>query len=305
MIKSVKVTNITTGDSMVMELARPEKTGMLIYDITGLGPGKATINTYELVTGDGSMYSSARLSARNIVISIRFHGNDIESLRQKTYRYFPLKRNVKLEITTDNRVSVIEGYVEKNDPVIFNENEYTQISIICPYPYFYKGGPNGTNVTWFYGIEPMFEFPFSNESLTEPLLEFGSIVLEPIKTIRNEGDASVGVKMNIKALDVVKNITIAKLDTQEVMFIDTAKIEKIIGSPAMVTGDEIEISTVQGDKYAEFLRNGKRYNILNALGRNTAWFVLDQGDNQFAFETDEGLIDLQVRIENRILFEGV
>ena len=47
--------------------------------------------------------------------------------------------------------------------------ETTQISIVCPDPYFYSAGPDGTNTTIFYGVEPLFEFAFSNESLTESL----------------------------------------------------------------------------------------------------------------------------------------
>lgn len=305
MIKSVKVTNLTTGDSMTMELARPEKTGMLIYNITGLGPGTATINAYEVATDDGSMFSSARLSARNIVISIAFHGNDIETLRQKTYKYFPIKKQVELEIVTDNRVSVIKGYVEKNDPTIFSQNEATQISIICPYPYFYKGGPDAINSTYFYGVEPVFEFPFSNESLIEPLLEFGSIKQEPVQTIFYDGDSDIGIKIYIKAFGTAKNITIANLDTQDIMVINTDKISSIIGSSALIEGDEIEISTVQREKYIRFLRNGKYYNILNVLDKNVKWFKLVKGDNLFAFTAEEGITNLQIRIDNRLIYEGV
>lgn len=305
MIKSVKVTNLTTGDSMTMELARPEKTGMLIYNITGLGPGTATINAYEVATDDGSMFSSARLSARNIVISIAFHGNDIETLRQKTYKYFPIKKQVELEIVTDNRVSVIKGYVEKNDPTIFSQNEATQISIICTYPYFYKGGEDAVNVTYFYGVEPMFEFPFSNESLTDPLLEFGSIVQEPVKSIWYDGDAEIGIKIFIKATGSAKNITIANLDTQESMVIDTDKIAAITRGSALIEGDEIEISTIQREKYIRLLREGVYYNILNSVGKHANWFKLVKGDNQFAFTAEEGMTNLQFRIENRFIFEGV
>lgn len=305
MIQSVKVTNLTTGDSMVMELARPERTGMLIYNITGLGPGKATINAYEVATDDGSMYSSARLGARNIVMSIIFHGTDIESLRQKTYKYFPIKKYVELEITTDNRISVIKGYVEENEPTIFSKAEATQISIICPYPYFYKGGKDAINSTYFYGVDPVFEFPFSNESLEEPLLEFGQIRREPVKSIFYDGDADIGIKIFIKALGSAKNITIANLDTQDAMVIDTDKIAKIVGDTALKYGDEIEISTVQRDKYIRLLREGKYYNVLNAIGKNTKWFKLVKGDNQFAFTAEEGIENLQFRIENRMIFEGV
>ena len=40
-----------------------------------------------------------------------------------------------------------------------------------PNPFFYSAGEDGVNTTIFYGVEPLFEFPFSNESLYECLLE--------------------------------------------------------------------------------------------------------------------------------------
>ena len=304
MIRSVTVTNYT-GDSLKIELAKPFDTGMLIYNITGIGASNASINIAEMSTTDGALFSSARVESRNIVLYIRFVGNDVETVRQKTYKYFPIKRKVTLEFETDNRISVIDGYVEKNDPQVFQKQEYTQISIICPYPYFYQGGEGGTNITYFYGVNPLFEFPFSNESLEAPVIEMGQIVQEPTKSIWYEGDSSVGVKIYIHALGTAKNISVANLDTQQVMHIDTDKIASIMDGDGFKAGDDIEISTVQGEKYVRLLRDGEYTNILNALGKDADWFQIAKGDNRFAFTAEEGISNLQFRIENRMIFEGV
>ena len=134
MIKSVTVTNYL-GESLKMELTNPYDSGIAITDITGIGPGKADINVTELTSSDGSLYNSARLGTRNIVMTLRFMiAPDIETVRQKSYKYFPIKKELILTFETDNRSCYIAGYVESNEPVIFDENEYTQISIICPDP---------------------------------------------------------------------------------------------------------------------------------------------------------------------------
>ena len=181
MIYSLAVTNYL-GDRIKLELGRPENTGFLVKSITGLGPVKANVNTTEVATNDGSMFNSARLSQRNIVIQLAFvhsiYGEDIEEIRQKSYKYFPIKKNVELIIETDNRYVRTIGYIESNEPDIFNKQEGTQISIICPDPYFYSASEDGNNVTDFYSIDPVFEFPFSNESLSEPLLIFGEIQIK-------------------------------------------------------------------------------------------------------------------------------
>lgn len=161
MIKSVTVTNYL-GESLKMELTNPYDSGIAITDITGIGPGKADINVTELTSSDGSLYNSARLGTRNIVMTLRFMiAPDIETVRQKSYKYFPIKKELILTFETDNRSCYIAGYVESNEPVIFDENEYTQISIICPDPYFYS---TEANAMVFSGVVPMFEFEFSNET---------------------------------------------------------------------------------------------------------------------------------------------
>ena len=86
-------------------------------------------------------------------------------------------------IETDNRQAEIEGYVESNDPAIFSKDEGSDISIVCPNPFFYSAGKDGINTTIFYGVEALFEFPFSNESLQDPLLEMGEINFAAISVI--------------------------------------------------------------------------------------------------------------------------
>ena len=80
MIRSVIVTNYL-DDSLEINLARPEETGFLITNISGLGPCKATINMTDVATNDGSIYNSAKLNYRNIVMSITFIGENIEKIR--------------------------------------------------------------------------------------------------------------------------------------------------------------------------------------------------------------------------------
>lgn len=168
MIKSVTVIN-HLNEKLKLELMRPEKSGFAVTKIEGLGPVKADIHTVEVSSRDGSSYNSARANQRNIVVYLKFlFQNSIEDVRHKSYRYFPVKKPITLIFETDNRTLGIDGYVEANDPDIFSNSEGAQISIICPNPYFYSAGTNGSNTVTFYGIEPEFEFPFSNESLDDP-----------------------------------------------------------------------------------------------------------------------------------------
>lgn len=307
MIYSIVVTNYL-GDRIKLELGKPDVSGFLIKSITGLGPAKANVNTTEVSTNDGSLFNSARLSQRDIVLDMVFintvYGESIEDLRQKSYKYFPLKKSVELTIETDNRYVKTTGYVESNEPNIFSSQEGTQISIICPDPYFYSAGEDGNNVTNFYSIDPMFEFPFSNESLDEPLLVFGEIQIKTEGVITYHGDSEIGVMIYIHAIGPATNINIYNTETREVMRINTEKISSLTGK-GIVASDDIVINTAKGEKSITLIREGVSYNILNCLDKNTDWFTLAKGDNIFAFTADSGVTNLHFRVENKVIYEGV
>lgn len=307
MIYSIVVTNYL-GDRIKLELGKPEVSGFLIKSITGLGPAKANVNTTEVSTNDGSLFNSARLSQRNIVLDMVFintvYGESIEDLRQKSYKYFPVKKGVELTIETDNRYVKTAGYVESNEPNIFSSQEGTQISIICPDPYFYSAGEGGNNVTNFYSIDPMFKFPFSNESLDEPLLVFSEIQIKTEGVITYHGDSEIGVMIYIHAIGPATNINIYNTETREIMKINTEKISSLTGK-GIVASDDIVINTAKGEKSITLIREGVSYNILNCLDKNTDWFTLAKGDNIFAFTADSGVTNLQFRVENKVIYEGV
>lgn len=304
MIKTVTVTNYL-GESLTLELKNPWDVGIAITKIEGLGPVKADINSTEISSGDGARFNSARISTRNIVFTFRLlEAPTVEDSRQKTYKYFPIKTNVTLLFETDNRLCQITGYVESNKPNIFSEEEDTQISIICPNPYFISMSNGGMNTVVFFGDEPVFEFPFSNESLTDPLIVFGNIKLRQEEIVPYDGDSEVGFTIKMHALGEVRQITIYNTKTRETMKIDTDILNEITGS-GIVAGDEITISTIKGDKHITLLRNGEEINILNALGKDVDWFQLAKGDNRFAYICEYGAENLEFSINYQTLYEGV
>ena len=301
MIQSIIVTN-HLGESETMELARPEQSGFAVLSVEGLGPVKADISLTEMAAMDGSMYNSARAEPRNIVFRLRFLPKpDIETTRQKSYRYFPLKRRVEILILSDNRTVETYGYVESNEPDIFRSEEETIISVRCPEAYLYG---ETDQVTIFSSQTALFEFPFSNESLVSPLLEMSSISFETEKTVIYNGDAQIGLLIHIHANGSANDIVITNSVTLETLTIDSAALIASVGAD-ITAGDDFYISTVKGNKYATLIRGSTEYNILNCLGDNPTWFELDRGDNIFAFDADSGLSNLEFDITNRIAYEGI
>ena len=301
MIKRVIVTN-HIGESLTFLLPFPEQSGLAISRIEGLGPVAANINTSEPAMLDGVIFNSARLPARNIVFSFyMMWAPTIEDSRLLTYKYFPVKKPVKLLFETDIRMVEITGYVESNEPRIFDRMESTTISILCPDPYFRS---SELTETTFYGVEPLFEFEFGNESLTESLLEFSEISQSTSKNILYEGDADVGLVMTLMATGPVGDIMIYNSGTRETMTILESKMTAITGSP-FTSGDTITISTIRGDKFITLLRNGVTTNILNCLDKDTDWIQLTRGNNVLAYVAEFGSEYVIFKAFYPIAFEGI
>lgn len=301
MIKNITVTN-HVGESVKLNLGGLDDSGFLILGMDGLGPGKAIVNMTDMVTMDGAVFNSARISQRNIVLKLGFlWAPTIEAVRQKSYKYFPLKKKITLTIETDYRTSTISGIVESNEPDIFSKQEGTTISILCSDPYFYSVNPT---TILFSGTEPMFEFEFENLASEGNTLLMGDISTITEKNIFYTGDAEVGVVIRIHAMGSASNILIYNTATRDILGIDTDRLELITGS-GIIAGDGITISTIKGGKYITLLRQGIEYNIINCLGQFSKWFSLANGDNIFAYTAETGLANLGFTIEHRTLYGGI
>lgn len=301
MIRSITITN-DLAESVLLELRNPDSSGFFVRGIEGLGPVKATINTRESLSLDGNMFNSARIGERNIVFNLGFlEKPTIEDVRQKSYKYFPLKRPINISIETDNKTTKTTGYVESNDPNIFSPEEACVVSVICPDPYFYS---MESSVVEFSSIVSGFSFPFSNESLVQKLLMFGNIVADTQKDIVYYGEASIGFTINIHILGSVNNLTIYNLITREYMALDSSVLTAITGSN-FVVGDEVIISTLRGNKYIKLIRDGEEINVLNILTPDSSWLQLNRGVNTFYYTADSGISNVQFTIEYLTVYEGI
>lgn len=301
MIKYIQITN-HLGESIRLDLMNPETSGFIIRKIDGLGPPDADIIFTEIATDDGGIDNSARVGIRDITLSLLFLADPtIEEVRLRSYKYFPIKKNITFLIETDTRSCEIVGRVESNEPSIFDKQEGCQISIRCGDPYFVS---STKNQKVFYGTEPWFEFPFSNESVEEPLLIMGKIEQHTEGNIYYDGDADIGFVIYIHAIGSATELSFYNLTARDVIHVDDAKLISLTGE-GIHAGDEIIIDTRKGRKSATLLRDGSEINILNTLGRPIEWFTLAKGDNVIAYTAKTGLENLQFRIDSNVLFEGV
>jgi len=300
MIEYVEITNYL-DETIKCVLGPPySDANWVISSLTGIDPGQAQINMTELSTNDGSLFNSARLVSREIVITAHLLPN-LEINRHVLYSYFPLKSKVNLRFKTDTRNCSIDGYVKGVEIGINDKHEIAQITVDCPDPLFYDIAMSSAA---FSGIIGKFTFPFCNNSLTEKLIEFSTIESTTENVVFYEGDAEVGFTILLSFFGSCTGIGIYNTGTHEKIEIDTDIVEELTGE-AIQTGDVIEISTVKGQKYIHLIRGGVTYNILNSISDDSDWFQLVRGNNIFAYTCDSGELNVRFQVEYRTAYVGV
>lgn len=322
MIYAITATN-ATGYSKRMELTHPEDCGVIVGNTEGLGPVTATVNLQDPALLDGAFFNSARVGTRNITMALKPMADpSVEVRRHELYKLFQVKKPVALQIETDTRTVKTTGYVESNEPSIFSDYESQSISVICPDPYFYKSGQ--ADIYEAAGVTAEFEFPFSNESMTENLIEFGDIPEVFTQKIYYEGDAEAGAKITIGFVRPgngaigVKTLTIRNTTTGQVIIID---FQQSGGTERFSNGFTIVISCVPGNCYANqktfsFESDDDpskfkfyEFSVVPYFRDGYDWITVVPGLNVFTYsiETDDGdgIAILEVSVECDTKYVGV
>ena len=326
MIRSLTVEN-HIGEQLEIDLFNPYISGMAIRRIDGLGPPKALINAVSKMTGDGSEFVSARADYRPITLDITYIPcPDIEDSRLKTYQFFPIKKRIKLTIKTDKRTAYTYGYVESNEPNIFDRMSGCTISIVCPDSYLYDEDMFNLKLETS-NVTPAFEFPVSNESINTKLIRFGEMSNKPIAAFDYAGDSDVGCVIKVRC----DNGGLKKFVLTDNVSGDTFTInapskqvqltpyplggwDPVTFNPPMAASSEILIDTRHGNKRvllsdrAGVVPEGEYANILNWVDLfSSKWIQIHDGLNvwSYSYESDTDDPGISVSVEAPISYQGV
>lgn len=241
-----------------------------VYNIEGLDPPDAQINTTHNAGYDGSVFNSAYEKDRTIVITMTIE-SPAEVNRIALYKYLKTKFPVRVFYKNGTRDVYIDGFVQAMQIGFFQRKQVAQITIFCPKPNF---SGNTSVVQEFYTVNYLFEFPFD---ISEPI-PFSEIVTGLEKSIINAGDLETGVTITIDAVGTVVNPKIYNVDDNTFMILNYT----------LQSGDTVTIDTRQGEKSITLRRAGADINLIGALQRNSTWFQLQPGDNIFTTAADDG-----------------
>ena len=298
------IASIVNDKRLDILLENSESLGFSIIAIDGLAPSGATINSSGGALIHGTRINSVKIEPRTISIPFVIHvtGKKEEAVRETLYNFFPTGTKIRFEIKTDRRTVFVMATPEDFDIRMFATEENGNISLFCESPFF-------TDVIESYFVasetEALFEFPFSNESLTEPLLEIGIQNQYPPRVVIDyPGDVLTGVVMTLEIEGDVRNISIINIRDNQAMTIDTEIIYQTTYS-RLKAGDKIIIDTRSGSKSIKLFRDGVFINILNCLPLHSHWINLAPGYNEILYMADNRIEDLTLELRFNALYSGV
>ena len=259
-----------------------------VLDVAGTNPPAARINTSEIAGIDGSKMNSANINQRNIVITLAIQP-PIEDNRLTLYKFFRVKRRIRIFCKNKRRDVYIDGYVESFENNPWTQQQQPQISIICPQPFWMS--TTETHIDFSESIA-LFEFPFSISSAG---IEFSQLATIQTTTVY-AGEVETGAIIEFAARDNgVKNPALYNHTTGQFIKIDIT----------MQQNDLITINTNTGEKSAKLLRDGVTTNIISSIADGSSWVKFDAGENDVDFSADERDDDLIVRLSLLQKFDGV
>lgn len=234
--------------------------GIIIRNIAGLDPVKATLSSSTFATQPGSIFQGSRRDTRNITMKLGIEPDPatqtVRSVRKTIYNYFRPETERILKFYVDDIDDTLEdgyqilGRIETCESPMFTDDPEVNISIICYDPDFY---------------DPI------------PVTVSGMTTADSSATyFPYEGTIDTGIEITINVNRSVSEIILYYVDANLV----TWSMDIV---STFLAGDTITISTVTGQKEANLLRGGVTTSMLYAISPQSVWPQLSQGDNWFRF----------------------
>ena len=138
MLTKVEIRN-TLGELLTLDLTTTSD-GLIVQDIRGLEPGKATVSSSSFANLDGAVYQSSRFEFRNIVFVLGLEpdyiATSVQDLRFNLYKFFMPKTPIQMKFFVGDLHLDIAARVEAFDAPLFTKEPVATLSVLCFDPNF-------------------------------------------------------------------------------------------------------------------------------------------------------------------------
>jgi hypothetical protein len=249
--------------------------GIIVENIEGLDPVKATIVSSSFANGPGSQYQSSHRENRNIKIRLGLEPDyvvdSVSDLRNRLYDYLMPQSEVTLNFIRDDAPEVsITGRVETFESDLFVQEPAVDISIVCFDPDF---------------VDPD-EVTLTGSTSSSSTMSDGQL------TVNYPGTSQTGVEIVISVNRTESDFTVYH-ETPD----GSIRTLEFVGS--LLSGDVLTLSTVYGDKRADLTRSSVTTSVLYGVSPQSTYIQLTRGTNKLRIYTTGAAIPYTINYFNR------
>lgn len=245
---------VRTAQGNLMNLVLEDiSDGVIVTEIEGLDPVKATIVTSSFSNQDGTQYHSSSRGDRNLVFHLNiepdFTIETVADVRRRLYTYFMPKSPVSFTFRDSNGLEVdISGRVESCEAPPFTREPKMDISVIC------------------------FDSDFIDMT---PVVVHGSTVSSTAELVipYPPGTVETGIKFELFVDRDLTEFTIYSASADGIL-------RTMDFAATMTAGDVLTIVTIPGQKSAMIsVAGGAPTPITYGVSPHANWLQLQPGDN--------------------------
>lgn len=261
MLRQVDI-EASSGEELSLILG-DTSSGIILADIQGLDPVKATLTATNFAMRDGTQHQAARRESRDIVMRMhldsRYGGGPVAEIRRELYRVFMPKNELHMVFHQDDGPTVETwGHVEEVAAPMFTKDPGLGVSIHCNDPDLIDPTPIDSSGEGYSGSMQLIDVEY-------------------------EGSVASGIEFEIDISGagsgsgfVLQQVT-PRGDTRRLIF-----------SAALQNLDTIQINTHPGQKEVSVLRGGISTSILYGLDPQSQWPMLEPGTNKIGVQVTGG-----------------
>lgn len=262
----------TSSSGSLLSLSLSEvSSGIIVKDIQGLGPVKATIVSTSAPGHTGDIYMASKREARDLVFSLGLEPDYIsempQDVRSRLYDFFMSNTWVDLTFVDSVKNPVnITGLVESCEPDIFSQEPAMNVSVRC------------------------FDSDFVDPSIQAV---YGFTTTSPVgQTITYNGSVETGVQFQLTVDRDIDEFTLYHtLPNGESRQLDFAW--------PLHAGDNLRIDSQYGKKGVTLTRGGADTSLLYAMSPQSSWIEFQKGDNIFRAYAEGAAIPYDLAYYNR------
>lgn len=264
--------DVTTRQGNLLSLPLEEiSNGLVVEEIEGLDPVRAIIVSSSFANLDGEQYQSSKREKREIKFTLGIEPDEtieeVSDVRDRVYDFFMPKSEVDLKFFFDNRDPVnIKGRVETCETPLWAQEPTVVANVLCFDPDFY----NPTEVV-------------VAGATTSGSTEF---------TIDYDGTVGSGLQFILSVNRSMSDFTIYHNPPNETL-------RSMEFAESLVSGDQVTINTVVGQKFATLKRSSVDSSIMHGISPQSSWLELARGPNLFRVYATGAAVPFEIKYFKR------